>query len=87
LPARGGILEYWDENPQIEVARDRLVAAFELEYWSTAVMPLNSLTQHSMTPPLHVLLDDSIRSGQHIRRNRLTILDFRFWILDCSVIG
>src|SRR5262245_2000189 len=42
-----------------------------------------------------VLLNHLIRSRQHVRRNRLTILDFRFWILrlrsaqvlDCSIIG
>jgi hypothetical protein len=33
------------------------------------------------------LLNYSIRSRQHIRRNRLAIFDFRFWILDCSIIG
>jgi hypothetical protein len=29
--------------------------------------------------------DHPIRPRQHIRRNRLPILDFRFWILDCSI--
>src|SRR5439155_9973320 len=30
---------------------------------------------------------DFVCSRQHVGRNRLTILDFRFWILDCSIIG
>jgi hypothetical protein len=34
-----------------------------------------------------MLLDHPIRPRQHIGRNRLTILDFRFWILDWSIIG
>jgi hypothetical protein len=31
--------------------------------------------------------DHPIRSGQNVRRYRLTILDFGFAILDCGIIG
>ena len=33
------------------------------------------------------LFDHFVRSRQHVGRNRITILDFRFRILACPVIG
>jgi len=33
------------------------------------------------------ILDHPVRPRQQVGRNRLLILDFRFWILDCSING
>ena len=42
------------------------IAAWELEYWSTGVMLLSGLTQHSMIPLLHY----SVFSSDHLVRLR-----------------
>jgi hypothetical protein len=52
-------------------------------------------TRHSTLDTRPFSLGQPVRPGEDLRRNRLTILDFRhfdiaqyrFWILDCSIIG
>ena len=87
----------WTRNRRTRFLTEILSAEFSLLLRRTRTAKRKNMAQRARNVTfffmsfevsnVEPLLDDFVRPRQHVGGNRLLILDFRFWILDCSING